>query len=143
MNITDLAIPEGAAATIDTTKQRAEIRICGESKDKIIAYFPVEGLQVYTYLIDGGRIPDMRKPVLQSEDAGDRLHLLICKYGCGVLNEKGAKMELRCGEFCIRCSHEEENSFSFSADSLVGVELVLELQCIEKDSILFRATPHN
>lgn len=138
LNINDVVLPPNIDADIDAGKNRLEIHISGKNGGRIIAYYPTENLQVYVYEIDGTRLPDMWDLGLRMNCEGRYLRTLICKRGHGEFAEDSVNYNMSGGEFAMRCGIVEENRFCFKADSLVGIELVLQVDYAVKESILFR-----
>ncbi len=112
MNIKNLILPKGLDADIDTEKKRAEIRFKGDNTGQIIAYFPIDNLQLYCYSINGDRFPDMWDLGLRVQGKGQYLRVLICKQGHGEFYEKSVKYNMSGGEFGLKFSKEEKNVLS-------------------------------
>lgn len=138
MNISDLQLPKDADVIIDAAKKRVEVQISGESEGQIIAYYPIENLQVYYYSINGNHLPDMWDLGLRVSCPGSYLRVLICEHGYGEFFEKSVKNNTSGGEFGMKCGTGEKNRFMFKADNLVGMEMVLQLDSEIQDSILLR-----
>lgn len=138
MNINDLAIPERGNATIDTDKNRVELILDGNDDQMIVGYYPSNSLQVYVYKVNGRQIPDMWDLGLRTEISGRCFRTLICRHGHGEFTENGVCQNLSGGEFCLKYGQKDENRFSFTADSLIGVEIVLQVDAAVEESVLLR-----
>lgn len=138
LNVNDLALPQKYNADIDTIKNRLELQIDSETGGRIIAYYPIENLQVYVYEVDGSQLPDLWDLGLRMGFEGRYLRTLICRRGHGEFVEDGINLNQSGGEFSIKCGSKEDNRFSFCADSLLGVEFVLQIDYAIQESILFR-----
>ena len=138
MNINDLVIPEGINNEIDKSKNRCELILDGENSGRIIGYYPIENLQVYVYEINGSQLPDMRDLGLRMDFSDRYLRMLICRRGHGEFTENGINLNLSGGEFSIKSGGEGENSFVFTGDSLLGVEIVLQVDEAVDESILLK-----
>ena len=136
LNIHDLAVPKDLDAAIDTTKNRLEIHLDGENAGRIIAYYPIENLQVYVYEINGVQIPDMWDLGLRTNVLGNYLRTLICRHGHGEFTDNGVNLNLSGGEFSVKTGTKSDNRFQFTADSLIGVEFVLQVDDAPDESIL-------
>ena len=138
MNIKNLALPKEIDARIDTDKNRIEIHYHGEGSGKFIAYYPLENMQVYVYEIDGARFPDSRDLGLRMNLSKRYLRILMCRRGRGEFTEKGISLNMSGGEFSIKIGTEDENHFDFTAESLLGVEIVLQVDEAVHESVLFK-----
>lgn len=138
MNVNDLVLPKSIDGDIDITKKRVEIKIKNESGGSIIAYYPIEYLQVYVYDISSNQIPDMWNLGLRMNYSGRYLRLLVCRHGHGEFVDKGKDMNLSGGEFCMKYVQKTENRFLFTADNLIGVEVVLQVDYATEESFLMR-----
>lgn len=135
LNISDVTLPENINAETDETKNRIEIQLDG---GRIIAYYPIENLQAYVYEINGGKIPDLWDLGLRMNYTGRYIRILICKYGHGDFTENGVSLNLNGGEFALKYGPKEENRFSFTADNLVGIELIMQVDYAVEESLLFK-----
>lgn len=135
MNISDITLPENINAETDETKKRIEIQLDG---GRIIAYYPIENLQAYVYEINGGKIPDLWDLGLRMNYTGRYIRILICKYGHGDFTENGVSLNLNGGEFALKYGPKEKNRFSFTADNLVGIELIMQVDYAVEESLLFK-----
>ena len=75
---------------------------------------------------------------LRKNYKGKYLRALICRQGRGEFSEDGINFNFNGGEFSIKCTSTEDNHFSFFADSLLGIEFVLQVEFAVEKSILFR-----
>lgn len=138
MNINDVDIPQNIDASIDTTKNRAVIHLNGDDGQTIVAYYPAEGLQVYVYKVNGTALPDMWDLGIRTAISDKNLRILICKHGHGEFSKNGVNLNLSGGEFALIYVTKEDNRFLFAADTLIGVEIVLQLDDTENKSVLLR-----
>jgi AraC-like DNA-binding protein len=138
MNIKDVALPEKVNASIDETKNRIEIYLTEDCQERIIAYYPIENLQVYIYEISGSNIPDMWELGLRKNYTGRYMRILICRNGRGEFIDNGLNLNISGGEFALKSGIESVNRFDYSADSLVGIEIVLQDNKAVKESFVIK-----
>ncbi len=138
MNINDIAFPRKVNAKIDKEKCRVELFSEGENSGKIIAYYPIENLQIYIYEINCGEVPDLRELGLRMDYTGRYMRILVCRNGRGEFIENGVSLNLSGGEFALKAGIEGVNSFSFTADNLVGIEMVLQDNKAVKESFMLK-----
>ena len=79
MNIYYVKIPRNFEASIDTKRMRTEVHINTEEDHTIVAYYPVESLQVYVYKVNGNDLPDMWDLGIRKAISDKYLRILICK----------------------------------------------------------------
>ena len=138
LNVSNLELPKDLDAVVDTEKKCVEIQFNGDNNGQIIAYYPIDTLQVYCYFLNGTQFPDMWGLGLRVSCSGRYMRVLICEHGYGEFFEKSLKYNMSGGEFALKFSAEDNNQFSFTAENLVGVEVVLQLDGAVQDSVLLR-----
>ncbi len=120
------------------SKKRVEIPINSNRGGTIIAYYPIEYMQVYIYDIKSNQIPDMLNLGFRMAYSGSYFRILACRHGRGEFVDNRIDTNLSGGEFSFKYVQKAENRFLFTADSLIGVEVVLQLDYASNESFLIR-----